>query len=412
MFRRPMRVVASSADMAGSSRRAVGRGHALDNEVSDYYLPRSKSSLTSRSRNASREPPHPLDPRDRLSRAVHGRPRQPDRHGRASLDPHRPRRVPAAARVDRQRLHPRLRRHAHPRRRARRPLRPQADLPRRARALHRVERRRGARARRRRARRRAGAAGRRRRDRRAAHADAARRGVPGRAARRRARHLVRHQRHGHRARPARRRRGRRRPLVAVDLLDQRPARRRPAPARRRLPAREPRRGDPARPPRRRARDGRPVRPRVRPRPRSGRGVGEPAHRREPRLGRAAARRLRRLGAPRAAADAAARPVRRARVRGDERRVVLHVLRDVRLDLPHHPVRPAGHGLRAVRRRRANAGLDRRDRDHEPDRRRARRAPWPARADGSRPRDAGRRAGVAGDGGGRRPRRTRACGRRS
>ena len=54
--------------------------------------------------------------------------------------------------------------------------------------------------------------------------DPPRRGVPAERARRRAGHLVGHQRPGHRARPARRRRGRRRPLVAVDLLDQRPAR--------------------------------------------------------------------------------------------------------------------------------------------------------------------------------------------
>ena len=127
------------------------------------------------------------------------------------------------------------------------------DLPRRARALHRLLRRRGPRARRLGARRRPRPAGHRRRDRRPAHPDPARRGVPARAARRRAGHLVGHQRPGHRPRPARRRRGRLRPLVAVDLLDQRPARRRPAPARRGLPARESRRGDPPRPARRRPR---------------------------------------------------------------------------------------------------------------------------------------------------------------
>ena len=57
-----------------------------------------------------------------------------------------PRRHAPAARVDRERLHARLRGHPDPRRRDRRPLRPQADVPRRARPLHRLLRRRGPRA--------------------------------------------------------------------------------------------------------------------------------------------------------------------------------------------------------------------------------------------------------------------------
>src|SRR3954471_1572381 len=139
-------------------------------------------------------------------------------------------------------------------------------------------------------------------------------------------------------------------------------------------------------------------PRLRPRRRPGRGLGERADRREPDRRRDPARRVRRLGAARGAAHAAGRPVRPPRVRRHERGVVLHVLRDVRLDLPHHPVHPAGDGLRPVRRRRANARLDRRDRGREPDRRPPGRAARPARADGRGARAAGRGAGVAGGGG--------------
>ena len=54
------------------------------------------------------------------------------------------------------------------------------------------------------------------------------------------RHLVRDQRDRGRGRPARRRRGGRRHLVALDLLDQRPDRPRPDPARGPLARREPR----------------------------------------------------------------------------------------------------------------------------------------------------------------------------
>ena len=80
--------------------------------------------------------------------------------------------------------------------------------------------------------------GARRRDRRAAHADAAHRGVPGREARPGARRLVGRQRPRRRARPAGRRRGRRGHLVAVDLLAQRADRPR---ARSRSPLRAPER---------------------------------------------------------------------------------------------------------------------------------------------------------------------------
>ena len=96
--------------------------------------------------------------------------------------PPRPRRLGPGAGVDRQRLRARLRRAAAHRRRARRPLRPQAHVRRSASSLFtaRLGRRR-ARAEHRPADRRARRAGRRRRDRHAAHADAARRGLPARA---------------------------------------------------------------------------------------------------------------------------------------------------------------------------------------------------------------------------------------
>ena len=128
-------------------------------------------------------------------------------------------------------------------------------------------------------RRRPRAAGRRRRDRRPADPDAAGRRLPGRPPRRRAGHLVGHQRHRRRARADRRRRRRRRHLLALDLLDQRPHRPGPAARRRARPAREPRPVAHARPARLRPGLGRPLRARLRPRPRAGRGLDEPADRR-------------------------------------------------------------------------------------------------------------------------------------
>ena len=158
----------------------------------------------------------------------------------------------------------------------------------------------------RRADRRSGGAGSRRRDRHPAHADAADRGGPARAARPRARRVGRHQRPGRRARPARRRRRRRGHLVAVDLLAERPARPAgaadgPGPA-----AREPRAVDAARPARA-WRSSPPARSGS-----CGASCG-PTRRagRAPEIvaslaaGAVAARRVRRLGAARAGADAAA-----------------------------------------------------------------------------------------------------------
>ena len=177
---------------------------------------------------------------DRLAGPLHGRARQPRRHRRAARHPRGPRRHAAVARVDDQRLHARVRGHAHPGRGARRSLRPSPAVPHRPFALHRVERRRGAGADHRRARRRPRPAGRRRRDRRPADPHAAGRRVPGEPPRRRAGHLVGHQRHRRGPRADRRRRRRRRDLMALDLLDQRPDRAGPAACRGACAAREPR----------------------------------------------------------------------------------------------------------------------------------------------------------------------------
>ena len=141
-------------------------------------------------------------------------------------------REPRGARVDGQRLHAHLRRAAPDRRRARRPLRAPADVRDRARRSSRSPRRRP-RSRRRwtcssppgRSRALGGAIV----D--AADPDDPLRGGAGREARRRARRLGRDRRPRRRPRPARRRRGRLRPLLAVDLLDQRADRPRADPAR-------------------------------------------------------------------------------------------------------------------------------------------------------------------------------------
>ena len=92
--------------------------------------------------------------------------------------------------MDRQRLHADFRRAAADRRRARRPLRPPADVRDRPRHLHARFSHRRAGAQRGRADRRPRRAGRRRRDHHAAHADPALDGLPGRAARARDRRLV------------------------------------------------------------------------------------------------------------------------------------------------------------------------------------------------------------------------------
>src|SRR3954452_16644307 len=88
----------------------------------------------------------------------------------------------------------------------------------------------------------------------AAHAHAAARRLSGRGARARARHLVGDREHRGRRRPAGRRADRDRAVVALDLLDQRAARRRPRRGRTTGPRREPRRARADRPHRHRARE--------------------------------------------------------------------------------------------------------------------------------------------------------------
>ena len=97
--------------------------------------------------------------------------RQPRRDHGAARHPPELRRVALPARVDRQRLHPHVRRPAPHRRRARRPVRSQADVHHRPRALHRAVGDRGHQPDHRRPHRRPGDPGRRRRDRHAADPD-------------------------------------------------------------------------------------------------------------------------------------------------------------------------------------------------------------------------------------------------
>ena len=199
-----------------------------------------------------------------------------------------------------------------------------------------------------RARHRPRAPGRRRRDRHAAHADDPLRGGAAGAARARARHLGRHRRPRDRDRPARRRRDRQRRLVALDLLAQRADRARARSAR--LP---PARGDA----RRRAQP-RPARPRRSPAPACSASSGASCAATRT-AGRASASCCRSspasllvaafvaLGAARERADAADAVLPQPHVRADERRVALHVLRDVRLDLPARAVLPDRAGLLAA-----------------------------------------------------------------
>ena len=186
-----------------------------------------------------------------------------------------PAREPRGARVDGQRLHAHVRGTPPDRRCPRRPFRAAADVRRRTRDLH--ARLGGGRTRALdgRARRRPGDPGRRRRNRDAADPDDPLGGGSGREARRRPRRLGRDRRPRRRPRPARRRRGRLRPLLAVDLLDQRAGRPRADPARAASPRRDARALRPARPPRRRPRQRRPARDRVGARPGERPGLDEP-----------------------------------------------------------------------------------------------------------------------------------------
>ena len=187
--------------------------------MSDNYL----SSIVE-GKSDDRTPLRAMDVRRHRARAVHDRARQPRRHHGPAGDQGRPRRVAGAARVDRQRVHPRLRRPPPHRRRARRPLRAKACLPHGADHLHgRVG---GSRARslRRPHRGRSGDPGNRRRDRHAAHADAPVRGRAAGAPWAGARRLGRHLGPRDRDRPAGGRRDHPGSQLALDLLAQRPDR--------------------------------------------------------------------------------------------------------------------------------------------------------------------------------------------
>ena len=250
-------------------------------------------------------------------------------------------------RVDGQRVHADVRRAAADRRGARRPLRAPADVRRSGsassrspRPLRRSRRRDGAR-------RRARGAGRRRRDRHAADADDPLGGGAGREARARARRVGRHRRARRRARAARRRRGRQRDLLALDLLAERSDRARARPARVVAAGREPRPGGQARP----------AAASVSSAPAcSGscgasfaatRRLGSPEIVGSLVVGARPRRAVRPVGAAHAGADAADALLPQPRVRADERRVAVHVLRDVRLDLPARAVLPDGAGLLAA-----------------------------------------------------------------
>ena len=261
-----------------------------------------------------------------------------------------------------QRLHAHLRRLPPDRRRARRPLRPQADVHDRRRDLHRgASRARRARAVDRMAHRRTRRSGARRRDRDAAHADDPQRGRrrrPKRGAR--ARRVVGHRRArrrdaarssaapSSRASPGSGSSGSTFPIGLVLLpLALRSCARRYGPDKALdLPGLAlGERG--------------PARDRLGPRARgNARRLDEPADRRRARRRRAAARRVRRLGAARPPQPMLPmRFFRNRAVRGRERRFAVHVLRDVRLDLPARAVLPDRAGLLAARVRPAHPALD-------------------------------------------------------
>ena len=183
--------------------------------------------------------------------------------------------------MDGERLHAHVRRPAADRSRARRPLRPPAHARRRPLHLHRLVRCRRARADRRCADRGARRARCRRCDRHAADADDPQRRRAGEQARRLHRRLERHRRSCRCVRAARRRRRRQRHLLALDLLAERPDRPGADPARADPPRRELRAGQQARPAGRRARERRPVRHRLGPRPRQRPGLGVTRDRRLP-----------------------------------------------------------------------------------------------------------------------------------
>ena len=251
-------------------------------------------------------------------------------------------------------------------------------------------RRRGAGAEHRRAGRRPRPAGRRRRDRHAAHPDDPLRGSASGPPRHGARHLGRRQRPRRRARPGRRRRHRRRPLLAVDLLAQRPHRHRPAADRLPAPDRVQGRQPLARPARSGPGQRRPVRHRLGSGPRQRARLDEPRRRRPHRRRHRPPGRVRPLGAAHAGADGPAAVLPQPRLLGGQRHLAADELRDVRLDLPAGAVLPGRAGLHAAAGRHPHAAVDGHADLRRPDRR-------PAQRPHRRPSAAGRRHGA--DGGG-------------
>ena len=237
-------------------------------------------------------------------------------------------------------------------RRARRPLRPPAHVRDRHRRLHARLGRRGARAERRGAQPRPRRAGPRRRDRDAADADDPQRRRAAGEARARARRLGRDQRSRGRVRARRRRRRRAGPLVAVDLLAERPDRHRcsiPLALSRLQETHGPRRQ--ARPAGPRARQRRSLRDRLGPDPRQRPGLGEPGDRRLARGRRSPSWRRSSPGScGRASPMLPMRFFRKPAFALANVCVAVHVLRDVRLDLPALAVLPDRAGLLAARRR--------------------------------------------------------------
>ena len=114
-----------------------------------------------------------------------------------------------------------------------------------------------------------------------------------------------------------------------------------------------------------ARQPRPARDRLGPRPRQRPGLVEPGDRLVARRRRRARRRVRLLGAAHEDADAADALLPQPHLLGHERRVAADVLRDVRLDLPARAVLPDRAGLLAVPGRPADPARGRRCRSSSP-----------------------------------------------
>ena len=171
-------------------------------------------------------------------------------------------------------------------------------------------------------------------------------------------------------------------------------------------------GEPARRPGPGPDQRRPAGPRVgrhqRQRPRLGQHPGRRGARRRDR----APRRLRRLGGPPGAPDAADELLPQPGLQRRQRRLAADVLRDVRLGLPARPVLPGRPGLQPVPGRSPDAAVDG-DADHRrPDRRDPRRSHRRAPDPGHRDGPPGRRPRLAGGASSRRPSPTRRWSSRS